>query len=58
MAQLNEERETKLKTVLGKSRAKKLEKARKAYIKKNGSIEEDAWIERANEYNIPTKNKK
>ena len=58
MAQLNVERQLKLKTVLGKSSAKKLEKARKSYIKKNGSIEEDAWIEAANDYKIPVKNKK
>ena len=58
MAALNMERETKLKTVLGKSRAKKLEKERKSYIKKNGLIEDDAWIEIANEYKMPGKNKK
>ena len=55
MAALNMEREAKLKTVLGKSKAKKLEKARKSYIKKNGSIEDDAWIEMANEYKMPGK---
>lgn len=57
MAQLNLERETKLKTVLGKSRAKKLEKARKSYVKKNGAIEADAWIDMASEYKMTTKNK-
>lgn len=58
LADLNKEREAKLKTVLGKSSAKKLEKARKSYIKKNGSIEEDAWIEKANDYKMPPKTKK
>lgn len=58
MAQLNAEREMKLKTVLGKSRAKKLEKARKSYVKKNGAIVADSWIETASAYKIPAKNKK
>lgn len=58
LAQINAEREAKLKTVLGKSKARKLEKARKAYVKKNGSIEEDAWIETASSYKNPEKSKK
>ena len=58
LAELNMEREMKLKTALGKSSAKKLEKARKAYVKKNGAIEADNWINTAKEYNMPKKSKK
>ena len=47
---LNKERVEKLKTVLGKSKARKLERKRKEYAKKNGAIEADAWIDTANAY--------
>ena len=57
LAALNAEREMKLKTVLGKSSAKKLEKSRKSYVKKNGAISADTWINTANEYKIPKKKK-
>ena len=56
MAELNMEREAKLKTVLGKSRAKKLEKSRKSYVKKNGAVEADAWIDMAEENKMTKKN--
>ncbi len=57
MAELNMEREAKLKTVLGKSKAKKLEKSRKSYVKKNGAVEADAWIDMAVENKMTKKNK-
>jgi hypothetical protein len=45
LASLNTERMDKLKAVLGKSKAKRLEKERKAYVKKNGTDPEQSWID-------------
>lgn len=44
---LNTERMTKLKAVLGNSKAKRLEKERKDYMKKNGTDVEEGWIDTA-----------
>jgi len=42
---LNEERKIKLRTVIGKSRERKLESERKDFVKKNGADEATAWID-------------
>lgn len=45
LAVLNEERRTKIRTIVGKSRERKLESERKNFIKKNGADEATAWID-------------
>ncbi len=42
---LNEERRSKLRAMLGKSKERKLEKERKEYITKNGINNETAWMD-------------
>jgi hypothetical protein len=50
LAALNEERRKKIKALLGKSKEKKLEKERKAFIKKNGVNADIAWMDIANSF--------
>lgn len=45
LAALNEERRTKIRVIVGKSRERKLESERKDFIKKNGADEATAWID-------------
>jgi hypothetical protein len=47
---LNEERRIKIKAVLGKSKERKLEKARKSFVKKHGVDEDIAWMDFADTY--------
>ncbi|MBS1497525.1 MAG: hypothetical protein JSS85_11690 [Bacteroidetes bacterium] len=47
LAALNTERLGKLKAILGNSKAKRLEKARKDYVKKNGAAAGDSWMDTA-----------
>ena len=44
LALLNEERRNKIRSIVGKSREKKLENERKDYFKKNTADESNAWI--------------
>ena len=44
LAMLNEERRSKIRAVVGKSREKKLENERKDYFKKNVADESNSWI--------------
>jgi hypothetical protein len=50
LAALNTERRTKIKTVIGRSKEKKLEKERKDYVKKFGDSVETSWINEADTY--------
>ncbi|HMJ47295.1 MAG TPA: hypothetical protein VK498_08195 [Ferruginibacter sp.] len=50
LASLNIERRDKIKTAIGKSKEKKLEKKRKEYYAKNGADMEVAWINEAEGY--------
>jgi hypothetical protein len=47
---LNEERRGKIKALLGKAKEKKLEKERKAFVKKNGVDADTAWMDIADSY--------
>lgn len=47
LASLNTERMGKIKAILGSGKAKRLEKARKDYVKKNGGDMEQSWIDTA-----------
>lgn len=47
LAALNEERRAKIKTIVGKSKERKLEKERKNFVEKNGVDEVNAWIQQA-----------
>jgi FtsZ-binding cell division protein ZapB len=47
---LNEERRGRIKALLGKAKEKKLEKERKAFIKKNGVDADTAWMDIAESY--------
>ncbi|MEJ7611024.1 MAG: hypothetical protein WKF88_07585 [Ferruginibacter sp.] len=42
---LNLERRSKIKTIVGKSREKRLEKERKSYISKNGADADSVWMD-------------
>ncbi len=42
---LNEERRNRIKALLGKSKEKKLEQARKSFVKKNGVDADTAWMD-------------
>ncbi len=42
---LNEERRSRIKALLGKSKEKKLEQARKSFVKKNGVDADMAWMD-------------
>ncbi len=44
LAMLNEERRSKIRAIVGKSREKKLENERKDYFKKNVADESNSWI--------------
>ena len=44
LALLNEERRNKIRSIVGKSRERKLENERKDYFKKNTADESNAWI--------------
>lgn len=45
LAALNEQRRGKIKALLGKSKERKLEKERKAFVKKNGVNADTAWMD-------------
>jgi hypothetical protein len=45
LATLNEERRGKIKALLGKTKERKLEKERKAFVKKNGVNADTAWMD-------------
>jgi hypothetical protein len=45
LAVLNEQRRGKIKALLGKSKERKLEKERKAFVKKNGVNVDTAWMD-------------
>jgi hypothetical protein len=45
LAALNEERRGKIKALLGKAKERKLEKERKAFVKKNGVNADTAWMD-------------
>lgn len=45
LAALNEQRRARIKALLGKSKERKLEKERKAYVKKNGVDANTAWMD-------------
>lgn len=45
LAALNNERREKIKTILGKGKERKLEKERKAYVKKNGADGDSQWVD-------------
>jgi hypothetical protein len=47
---LNEERRSRIKALLGKAKEKKLEKDRKAFIKKNGIDADTAWMDMADSF--------
>lgn len=47
---LNEERKNKIRTILGKSKEKKLEKERREYIKKNGADTDSQWVDAAESF--------
>jgi hypothetical protein len=47
---LNEERRARIKALLGKAKEKKLEKDRKAFIKKNGIDADTAWMDMADSF--------
>lgn len=42
---LNEERRNRIKALLGRTKEKKLEKARKSFVKKNGVDADTAWMD-------------
>ncbi len=50
LAVLNEERRGRIKALLGKSKERKLEKERKAFVKKNGVEADTAWMDIAESY--------
>jgi hypothetical protein len=45
LAALNDERRGKIKALLGKTKERKLEKERKAFVKKNGINADTAWMD-------------
>lgn len=45
LAALNDERRGKIKALLGKTKERKLEKERKAFVKKNGVNADTAWMD-------------
>jgi hypothetical protein len=47
LASLNTERMGRIKAILGSGKAKRLEKARNDYVKKNGGDMEESWIDTA-----------
>lgn len=50
LAALNEERRDRIKALLGKAKEKKLEKARKSFVKKNGVDADTAWMDIADSF--------
>ena len=42
---LNDERRTKIKTIVGKGKERRLEKDRKNYIQKNGAVGDSQWVD-------------
>ena len=50
LVSLNEERRAKIRIITGKGGEKKLEKARKSYIAKNGADAESQWVDMAEQF--------
>lgn len=47
---LNEERKAKIKTIIGKSKERKLDKERKEYVTKHGSDQDSQWVDAAENF--------
>ncbi len=47
---LNEERRSKIKTIVGKAQERRLEKERKSYVAKNGADADSQWVDMAEQF--------
>ncbi len=47
---LNEERKDKIKTIIGKSKERKLNKERKEYVTKHGAVQDSQWVDTAESF--------